>query len=222
MTTLFGLTFKKAPQKAVEVLPDPRGVLLEGKKAEKVIAEWEAEVVNIETRRTTIMEAIPNMRDRKSDLNNRIKETAGELKDAKKRYLEVKTPVAKERWARKLVLTDKLHRYLRESQNLLKLNINRAEAGIEDAVMIGRLLEEKITDAKLYYDLNGQIRLVGHALAAAENLYDRTATVEKDLEVSLEGLEQLTTNLAGKDLLLEAESIVSGGKSQPSNNEDNE
>lgn len=189
-------------------LISPKGMVLEGREAEKTIEGWEEKIYKIEQQQERIKNTIPQMEERKDDLEDKIKSTSFEVAEAKKRFTEVKTPVAKERWARKLVLSNRLLEYQRESQNLMKLNILRAEASIEDALMIGRLLEEKITDAKIYFELNGQIRLIGNALAAAENVYDRTKSAEKDMEISMEGLEEITARLKGTDLVKEAEKLI--------------
>lgn len=186
----------------------PRGKVLSGEQAEEVIEKWQGQVDEIKVEHGRIKNALPEMFDRKKSLENKIKTVSSELSEAKKKFLEVKTPVAKEKYARKLVLSNNLLSYLRDSLSLIKLNTQRAEASIEDALMIGRLLEEKITDAKLYYELNGQVRLIGNALAAAENVYDRTKSAEKDLEISMEGLEELTVKISGSDLLLKAEEII--------------
>lgn len=186
----------------------PRGAVIEGEEAQKVIDVWEDKLAVIEKKGEAMVNAVPLMQQRVREHVGKIKEIALELKEAKKHYSEVSTPIAKERWARRLVHASSTLDYLNEARNTMQVNIERGEAAIEDAQSIGRLLVEKITDARLYFQLNGQIRLVGNALAAAEKVYERSAAIEHDFEISAEGLEKMVTRYEGKDLIAEADKLL--------------
>lgn len=188
--------------------PDPQGMVLAGEEAEQTIEKWQKEVRSIERDQDRIEDVVPEMKDRLVEIDEHIKGCSVELKEAKARFAEVKTPVAKRRWARRVVYNHRTLAYLRDSKQLMALNIERAQSSLEDATVIARLLAEKIRDAELYYKLNGQIRLIGNALASAEYIHDRSKSIEKDVELSVEGLEKLVESMDDTKMLQEAERIV--------------
>lgn len=189
-------------------LAKPKGLVLKGDEARMTITKWEGEVRSIASDEYRIGEVVPKMKLRLTEIDENVKGAVSELKEARDRFREVKTPVAKRRWARRLVYATRTLEYLHNSKQLMKLNVERAEASIEDAKIIGRLIGEKVRDAKLYYELNGELRLVGEMLAAAEQIHDRTRGMEKEVEVSVEGLESLIQKMDDKKLMAEAERIA--------------
>lgn len=195
----------------VEELPVPRGIVLKDEKAEELIESWEDKQVVVEEDAQRFANVVPSLHARIKEVDIEAKTEARNLAGIKKHYSGIKTPLTKRRWARRLVLSQKTLDHLKESQQLMRLNVDRAEAAIEDAKAIGRLLDHKIKDARLYYELNGQIRLLGSALAFAENIESQTGHIEKDVEVSVEGLESIVSKFDDEDLVRQADAIVGKG-----------
>lgn len=191
---------------------EPTGIVLAGREAEETIDAWDNRANEIEREAGRIEDIVPQLKERIKEQDAKLKDAMFGLREAKQRYAEVKTPAAKQRWARRLVGTKSIIDYIKKSQALMRVNVERAEAAIDDARITGALLVEQIEDARLYYELNGQLRLIGSALAAAEDVSARTQGIEKDMEISLEGLAEASVKLSGADLIAAADKLIGGAK----------
>ena len=187
---------------------EPRGELIVGVNAERVLEGWNQKVVALRTRAESIVETRSMIDKRLVEISDEIGEATANLMLAKKNYLERKTTTAKKRWARRVIHSHNLLKYLQESKISLKYNLSRSFEAVEDCRSLAYLIEAKMKDAEIYYRLNGHIRLIGSALAIVETVSLKTEELEKEYEVSLEGLATILDHGNEKTMIAEAESII--------------
>lgn len=148
-------------------------------------------------------------------VENRIREIKGildkeltNLRYLKKKYSDVKRPVTKKKYAMMLVNSKKMVDYLNSSKSLMESNLERSMNAIEQSKSLGRLLYEQIKDARIYYEMSGQIRLVGQSLALVDSIHKKTSMFASELEVNMENLESALDEESEDNVLELADEIL--------------
>lgn len=195
---------------AYKALPKPKGEVIKGSDARGVIYKWEQKAEGLRSRASDIQETRTMIDTRLISIKNEIAQAIETKKEATKSYHSVKTKKAKERWARRIVSSHNLLTYLQQSQVTLRHNIDRAEVAIEDCRTFAQLIQAKARDAEIYYRLNGEIRLIGSAMALAETVDLKAQEYERDFEVGAEQTEDFINAAISKDPITAAEAILGG------------
>jgi uncharacterized protein YcgL (UPF0745 family) len=186
----------------------PEGKVFNGKKAEKVINEWKDEQQVVLKKQGSFIEVAKKTENRLRSMSKDIEASAKEVKAARKGFEGVTSGVAKARWARRLILATELHSYNRNSQQLLNSTVERVKDAIEDGRIVIQLINNQIKDAELYYQINGQVKLVGQALAAAKSRHILPDVEFTRLESTIESVEADIDNQDPEALIKQAQFLL--------------
>jgi len=186
----------------------PEGEIFSGEAAKDIIDEWKEEQQVILKRQGDFITAAKKTETRLRTLVGEVEDTSKDIKKAKDSYLSVTTPVTKARWGRRLILATELHTYVRESHQLLNSSVERIKEAVEDGRLVIRLVENQIKDAQLYYEINGQIQLVGKSLAAARQTHAMPELQYQNLEISIEEVEKSLNDKSDEEIILEASKLL--------------
>lgn len=193
----------------------PDGKIFSGEKAKKVIDGWKDEQQLVLKKQGSFIETAKRTEKRVRVLGKEIEKSAKEVKAARKGFQSVKTPVHQARWARRLILATNLHSYNRESHQLLTSTVERIKDAIEDGRLVISLIDNQIKDAELYYQINGQVQLVGQALAAAKSRHVLPEVEYQKLETTIESVEANLESQGPEQLIAQAERLLKEGDSEP-------
>lgn len=188
----------------------PIGKTLTGDSASGVISKWKKErtvAVREEKKFEQVAYMIENRLER---LASDIPNTAKLVVKAKEGFRKTKDPQLKARAGRKLLLTSKLHQYQRESQLTLDATVDRVKAAIEDTKLVAKLIQNRVDDAEIYFQLNGQLKLVGKALAAANSQYAIPEVEYQNYEFSMEQVEKKLDRQNDDKIIEEATLLLKG------------
>lgn len=186
----------------------PMGLTLKGSEAEKVITIWKDERKDVERKQWDFEKLATKVQKRLKELEPSILDSAKEVKVARSNYKKSVNPIARRRWARRLVLAGELHKYNRNSKVQLEAMCERVKDAIEDSKLVTNLITSRIADAEIYYQLNGRLKLVGKDLAAATRQYAMPEIEYKNAEFTMEQIEKNLSNKDDDTLLIEAEAIM--------------
>lgn len=190
----------------------PEGKIFKGAKAQEIIDEWKGEQQLVLKKQGDFIAAAKRTENRVRVLTTEVKTASKEVNKAHKGFNSVKTPVHKARWGRRLILATELHSYVRESHQLLTATVERIKDAIEDGRLVVRLVDNQIKDAQMYYEINGQVQLVGKALAAARNQHAMPEMQYQDLEASIEQVEASLSAKSDEEIIAEAEKLLAAPK----------
>jgi hypothetical protein len=146
--------------------------------------------------------------DRLSELDEAIPEADAKLEDTKAKYAKADTPADRRKWAQRLIVNNGHHQYLCNTKETLGSTVKRIKDAVEDAQTIYEMSKQQARDAEIYFRLNGGLRLVGQALQAARTHRKLPEIEAKNLEYTLERVEEEITTTDTSDLLLEANNIM--------------
>lgn len=186
----------------------PEGKIFSGNKAQEIIDDWKEEQQLVLKKQGNFIEAARRTETRLKEINKEFVSSAKEVKKAHANFQSVKTPVAKARWGRRLILATELHTYARESNQLLSSSVERIKDAIEDGRLVIRLIENQIKDAQMYYEINGQVKLIGKALAAAREHHIMPELQYQKLESSIENMELSLSDKSDEEIILEATKLL--------------
>ncbi len=186
----------------------PNGISIKGHEAEMVIKEWKRERREIESKQWDFEQLATKVEKRLVVLNKDVLDAAKEVRVAKTNFKKARSPLVKRRWARRVVIANELHKYNRGSKQQLEVMVERVKDAIEDSKLVTKLVESRISDAEIYYQLNGRLKLVGKDLAAATREYAMPEIEYRSAEVTMEQIEHQMSGKTDDTLLLEAQTIV--------------
>jgi len=186
----------------------PNGISIKGREAEMVISEWKREKRDITNKQWDFEQLATKVEKRLVVLGKEVLDAAKEVRVAKTNFKKARSPVAKRRWARRVVIANELHKYNRGSKQQLEVMVDRVRDAIEDSKLVTKLVESRISDAEIYYQLNGRLKLVGKDLAAATREYAMPEIEYRSAEVTMEQIEHQMSGKTDDTLLLEAQTIV--------------
>ncbi len=186
----------------------PNGISIKGHEAEMVIKEWKRERREIESKQWDFELLATKVEKRLVVLNKDVLDAAKEVRVAKTNFKKARSPLVKRRWARRVVIANELHKYNRGSKQQLEVMVERVKDAIEDSKLVTKLVESRISDAEIYYQLNGRLKLVGKDLAAATREYAMPEIEYRSAEVTMEQIEHQMSGKTDDTLLLEAQTIV--------------
>lgn len=186
----------------------PHGKVLEGAKALAVIKDWKEELGETKNRLVNFEQLSSMVATRRAELARDLPDTAEAVVEAKKAFRSAKKPALKAQRARRLILATQLHKYQRESQQLLDSTVDRVQAAIEDTQMVASLINNRVKDAEIYYQLNGQIKLVGQALAAATTQHALPEVEYRDYEYSMEQFEAQLDVKSDDEMVHKAQALL--------------
>lgn len=192
----------------------PEGKIFKGNKAQEIIDDWKEEQQLVLKKQGNFIAAAKKTEVRIKTLTTEVKSTANEVKKAHKGFSSVKTPVHKAKWGRRLILATELHTYVRESHQLLTATVERIKDAVEDGRLVIRLIDNQIKDAQMYYEINGQVQLVGKALAAARSQHVLPDIQYQNLEASIEQVEANLSVKTDEEIIAEAEKLLEGEKNE--------
>lgn len=202
MTKILGITWGESV---------PAGKIFKGERAEKIIADWKDEQQIVLRKQGSFIDAAKRVETRLVGLTGEISSAAKEVKKAHNSFETVKTPVAQARWARRLLLANELHTYTRTSHQMLSSAVERIKDAIEDGRLVVKMIDSQIKDAQLYYEINGQVQLVGKALAAARNQHIMPELQYQNLESSIEQVEATLAAKSDDEIIAEAKLMIDSG-----------
>ena len=200
----------------------PQGTTLSDTEANYVIDGWESQKTVVRTRQND-MTAVSDKIDRHlSKLNQQIPEALRDLKAARASYRKVVDPLAKRKWARKVVVRTSFYDQVRTSQHSLVSTVERVKDAVDDAQFIYKTLESRIIEARIYRELNGGLKLVGKSLMEAKTKHIMPEIEYNNLEVSMEAIEAMASGKQDDQLLVDAEQIANDPERWASDNEGKE
>lgn len=185
----------------------PTGVTLTDNEAAYVIDGWKKEQKAVLAKRGDLIDVSENIDSRMKKLPAEIETTAKELRKAKGIYKKTKDPIAKRRWAKRVVTLGKYHNYLRTSNQTLAATVERVKDAVEDAQIVNKMILNRIEDAQIYRDLNGGLKLVGKALVEARTQHAMPEIEYQSLEFTMEQLDKELTG-SPEQLYIEAEAVI--------------
>lgn len=186
----------------------PHGVNLNENEAKYIIDGWESQKSVVKTKQNELVTVSAKIERHLAKTNTEIPEAMKELRKAKKSFQEVKSPLAKRKWARKVVVRTAYYEQVRNSAQSLNATIARVTDAIDDAQYVYKTLESRIAEARIYRELNGGLKLVGKSLVEARQKHIMPEVEYQNLEVTMEDLEQMNGEMDDDQILVAAESIV--------------
>lgn len=186
----------------------PSGITLKGEEAQKQIDLWKEEKKNVGTKQWDFEKLATKVQRRLDVLDPQIIDAAAEVRKAQALYKRSKTPLARRRWARRLVLANELHKYNRNSKQQLETMVERVKDAIEDSKLVTKLIDSRVADAEIYLQLNGRLRLVGKDLAAAKREHIMPEIEYQNAEYSMEQIENELLTKDDQTMLIEADAIA--------------
>lgn len=193
---------------------EPKGDKLTGVEADALIKDWGDQKSLVYQREQTLSTVADKIEVRQGEISDDLPEATTQLREAKRIFKITKNPVARRKWARKVVLRSAYYEYLRNSKITLESTVERVRDAIEDAKLVYDMIDHRVKDAKIYRELNGGIHLVGKALIDARSRHQFPEIEYQSLEYSMEQLESEVSSKTDDQVLIEAQSIVEGGKSK--------
>lgn len=188
-------------------IPAPQGKILNPDQTELVISDWKKEAKAISVKHDTMQVLAEDITGRIGNLAGDIPRALTELTEAKRGYKKAKSPIAKRKWAAKLIVRSKYYNYMRQSHKALISNSERVADAVEDAQVVYELLTNRIKDAEIYYRLNGQLKLVGRILVDARTKFPMPEMQYQNFEFTMESLEKEISGYDEAKLIGEANSL---------------
>lgn len=192
----------------------PEGKIFKGANAKKIIDEWKDEQQIVLKKQGSFIKAAAATESRLKDLVKETSGTAREVKKAHGQYKQCKSPVAKARWGRRLILATELHTYVRESHQMLNSTVTRIKDAIEDGRLVIQLIDNQIKDAQMYYQIDGQVQLIGKALAAAKERHVMPEVQYQSLEISIEEVESTLSEKSDEEIIRQADRLLEAPKGE--------
>lgn len=187
----------------------PTGVTLNDSEAAYIINGWENERSKVRNKQVSLLQTSKLIEQHIERINREIPLAAKEVRSARGQYKRTKNPVAKRKWARKLLVRAKYHESLRTTYHSLSSTVDRVKDAVDDAQYVYKTLENRIAEAKIYRELNGGLKLVGNALMEARTKHLLPEVEYQNLEFTLESIEKGVGHMDDQKLLSEAEQVVS-------------
>lgn len=186
----------------------PHGVNLNEGEANYIIDGWESQKTLVKTKQADLKSISEKIDRHISKTGQEIPTAIKELKAARKSFKEVKSPLAKRKWARKVIVRDAYYQQVRSSHQSLNATVARVKDAVDDAQYVYKTLESRIAEARIYRELNGGLKLVGKSLIEAKQKHIMPEIEYNNLEVTMESLEQLAGDMPDEQALLAADNIV--------------
>ena len=186
----------------------PHGVKLNETEANYIIDGWESEKTVVKTKQKDLASVAEKIERHIAKTGNDIAPAMKDLKEAKKRYLEVKSPLAKRKWARNVVVRTAYYEQLRNSHQTLNATVSRVKDAVDDAQYVYKTLESRIAEARIYRELHGGLTLVGKSLVEAKQKHMVPEIEYQNLEVTMESIEHMAGDMDDTKALEEADKIV--------------
>ena len=184
----------------------PSGVTLTPKESEHLADSKEEDLRVIEGN----LEELEDARISTStyDMKKNMEKVEGALSMAKGVYKRTKNPIKKREWARRIVVANNTRQTLKDTVARVEQARERFEAIAQDMEMEKMRAEAQIKEARLYAKAGKYLNLKGEELLSARSSAKNLKVEYKNLEVTMEGAEQL---LVDDDFTQEADKIVGRG-----------
>lgn len=186
----------------------PHGVNLNENEAKYIIDGWEEQKTVVKSKQNELVTVSAKIDRHLAKTNQEIPEAMKEMKLAKTNYLKCKDPLAKRKWARKVVVRTAYYEQVRNSAQNLNATVSRVKDAVDDAQYVYKTLESRIAEARIYRELNGGLKLVGKSLIEARQKHIMPEIEYQSLEVTMEDLEEMNGQMNDDQVLIEAEKIV--------------
>lgn len=186
----------------------PHGVTLNEDEAKYIIDGWEEQKSVVKTKQNDLVSISQKIDRHVAKTSQEIPEAMKQLKSAKANYEKCKDPLAKRKWARKVVVRSAYYEQVRTSHQALTATVNRVKDAVDDAQFVYKTLESRIAEARIYRELNGGLKLVGKSLIEAKQKHIMPEVEYQLLETSMEAIEHMAGDMTDDQVLIQAESIV--------------
>lgn len=186
----------------------PTGVKLNDAEAKYVIDGWESQKSVVRTKQSDLQSVSMKIERHLAKTSQEIEESMKVLKQARAQFKKTKEPLARRKWARKVVVRTAYYEQVRNSHHALTATVDRVSDAVDDAQYVYKTLESRIAEARIYRELNGGLQLVGKSLLEARTKHILPEVEFNNLEVTMEAIEQGVSQKDDDTLLLEAETIV--------------
>lgn len=185
-------------------------LVLVGDRAKQELKSQNAMLIGIEEQSDAIQNAVPDMEDRIIDIDSGIVKTKQEIADTKRnitKEMRKADPDLASSYNRQLILLNDKLDYLKEQKGGMSVALKKTKLVMREAQITGEILKEKIEDAKICYELSGQIKLVGNALSSFGKMANKEKGGIIDLGAKVEGLTKSINEIHGGRLM-----AIGGGK----------
>lgn len=186
----------------------PSGVKLSDADARLVIREWKDEVEATTKSIAKLKSVDYRSASHLAKVGEAKDNVASQLVEAKRCFKISKNPLKKEEWARKVLIANKTLKTLVESEKRVQGSIDRAKSFIAEASLVKTMLDTRISEAELYREMNGGLKLVGEALIDAKSRYKEVDFEFENLELGFEHLEQGVISSPADAVIKEAQELV--------------
>jgi len=169
----------------------------------------------IEEETDHIDDAIPKIKNRLNSIGQKVNRVNKEIAD-----VELKISKASESgdqdlvasYQRQLILLQDKLSYYSDSKKYLTESVGKYELVFKEARITGELLQERIEDARLCYELSGQIKLMGGALASFGKMANKSKSEPFDLGERIKGLQSSINEINGGRLMALTSGAIGGKK----------
>jgi chromosome segregation ATPase len=168
----------------------------------------------IEIDTDNIDDSIPKIKTRLNSISQKEEKTKKEIDKTKElieKYSENGDVEMLTSYQRQLILLQDKLEYYKGSKVYLSDSLMQSQLILREAQITGEILQERIEDAKLCFEMSGQIKVIGGALAAFGKMANKSKSEPFDLSQRIKGLKASINEIHGGRLMaLEAGST--GGK----------
>lgn len=186
----------------------PSGVTLNEKEANYIIDGWESQKSIVKTKQNDLASVSAKIERHVAKTGQEIPEAMKALREARGNFKKCKDPIAKRKWARKIIVRDAYYQQVRNSHQALNATVERVQDAVEDAQYIYKTLESRIAEARIYRELNGGLKLVGKTLIEARQKHIMPEVEYEILETNMEKIEKMAGGMDDEVALNKALEIV--------------
>lgn len=179
-------------------------LVLYGEDAEEKLNEQKDVLIGIDAETSQIENVIPSVERRISSIDTEIVTIKKEIEDTKRNITKEERkadPYLANSYKRQMVLLDERLVNLRETKTSLTGQVKKMKLTMKEAKIAGQILKDKIEDAKICYQMSGQIKLIGGALASVGKVANRTRTESSALDTKIDGLQKSIDEIFGGNVL---------------------
>lgn len=189
-------------------LKAPHGIRLTQSETEALVELQQNDVQVLKDNQQEVLSAIGVTRS--INTKNQIDKAKSVRNVAARTYKVTKDPIKKREWARRLVVANNTHKSLVDMKNRMEVTRDRLEMIKGDLEMQIIEAEARVAETQAYAKAGNQLRLAGETLINARTRAKSGAVEYTNLEITMEGAEQMINDAKPEALLAEADAIVGG------------
>lgn len=179
-------------------------LVLYGEDAEEKLEQQENVLIGIDSEANKIENVVPSVERRISTIDSEIVAIKQEIADTKRNITKEERkadPYLANSYKRQMVLLDERLANLRETKTSLTSQVKKMKLTMKEAKIAGQILKDKIADAKICYQMSGQIKMIGGALAGFGKMANRTKNESSALDTKIDGLQKSIDEIFGGNVL---------------------